>query len=430
MKKRFYSYSLLVSSVVLTMLVASCVNNSLSPTPSLDESQEEYLVNQPTTLRAVTDQLHSIDSEALAYCNNVKTIMYGTSAFKRPKAIQSYEMLVDNDSCLVKNPMSLRLQSLTIEDKESGNSINFFDMGIEQQQIFVDMLLAEDAKMLTEKIQIAPELKFILQEENHITSRVIERNQLVPRKIGIVHMGLRSLTENAIDAKDFFKELYREFESGNNTYCTQPQLRGIGGNISFNYPKVPIERVKYYWQTHARRGDFIVALPNHHLPWNDINVGRNVRFKVGHAGIINTNFTSATDIDKDNITIECYTDDGVQGHKITNWDTPHYVMGIQKVKYVWRWRGFRSWFYKETKPVSNPEELANWANRYRGHEYVKWYEFATAKWFAPKRFTCTTLVWWCAKKAYGVNLSSWYSPLVTPCHLFTDNCTYIRADVM
>ena len=113
-----------------------------------------------------------------------------------------------------------------------------------------------------------------------------------------------------------------------------------------------------------------------------------------------------------------------------SWDTPHYVMGIQKVKYVWKWRWFKSGLYKVTTPVSNPDALANWANKYRGHEYVKWYEFATAKWAAPKRFTCTTLVWWCAKKAYGVNVSSWYSPLVTPSGLFTDNCTYIRANVL
>lgn len=52
------------------------------------------------------------------------------------------------------------------------------------------------------------------------------------------------------------------------------------------------------------------------------------------------------------------------------------------------------------------------------------------KWAAPNRFTCTTLVWWYAKKAYGVNVSSWYFPLVTPSGLFTDNCTYIRANAL
>lgn len=269
----------------------------------------------------------------------------------------------------------------------------------------------------------------MLQRENLITSRVIERNQLVNRKIGLVHSGLRSLSEKTVDATDFFKELYNEFEVENNTSSTQPQLRGISGTISFNYPKVPVDRVKYFWQKYARRGDFIVAIPHHFIPWSYVNIGKNVRFKVGHAGIINKKITSSTR-ESNNSTIECYVKGGVQELTMESWDTPHYVMGIQKVKYVWKWRWFKSGLYKVTTPVSNPDALANWANKYLGHEYVKWDEFATAKWFAPKRFTCTTLVWWCAKKAYGVNVSSWYSPLVTPSGLFTDNCTYIRANVM
>ena len=399
MKKTFSSPLMLVSFILLTMLVASCANNSLN-TPPMVENPEENQGNQPTELRSVTDQLRSIDPEALAYCNNAKTIMYGTSAFERPKAIQSYEMLMDNDSSLVENPMSLRLQSLTIEDEESGKSVDFFDMSVEQKQVFVDMLLVEDAKMLTEKINVAPALKTILQKENLITSRVIERNQLVNREIGLVHSGLRSLSEKTVDATAFFKELYNEFEAENNAMATQPQLRGIGG-----------------------------AIPNHFCPWDYINVGKNVRFKVGHAGIINKKITSSTS-EFSNSTIECYVEGGVQELTMNSWDTPHYVMGIQKVKYVWKWRGFRSGLYKVTTPVSNPDALANWAKKYLGHKYVKWNEFATAKWAAPKRFTCTTLVWWCAKKAYGVNVSSWYSPLVTPSGLFTDNCTYMRANVL
>ena len=104
-------------------------------------------------------------------------------------------------------------------------------------------------------------------------------------------------------------------------------------------------------------------------------------------------------------------------------------MGVQRVKYKWRWRGFKSGVYKECSPVTNPEALATWANRYIGKQYVRWYEFATAKWAAPSRFTCTTLVWWCAKKAYGINVSSWYSPLVSPSGLLTDDETYIRENV-
>ncbi|WP_372474549.1 hypothetical protein AB4865_04545 [Capnocytophaga sp. ARDL2] len=47
----------------------------------------------------------------------------------------------------------------------------------------------------------------------------------------------------------------------------------------------------------------------------------------------------------------------------------------------------------------------------------------TAKWATPGRFTCTTLVWWAGKKAHDVNISSWYSPLVTPRDIYMDDHT-------
>lgn len=185
------------------MILASCTHHT-PDLPLVAVSFEENQHIPPTTLRSVTDQLHSIDADALAYCNNAKTIMYGTSAFERPKTMQTYESLMDNDSTFVDNPMSLRLHSLVIEDEESGKAIDFFNMPVEEQQIFADMLLAEEAQMLTEKIKVVPELKSVLQKENLITSQVIERNQLVAREIGFVHTGLRSLNEKTVDAQDFF----------------------------------------------------------------------------------------------------------------------------------------------------------------------------------------------------------------------------------
>jgi hypothetical protein len=106
-----------------------------------------------------------------------------------------------------------------------------------------------------------------------------------------------------------------------------------------------------------------------------------------------------------------------------------YIAGLQKVKWVWKWRGFKSGLYREISKVSNPATLASWGKSYKGRPYVHWYEFLTAKWAAPSRFTCTTLVWWCAGKAYDVNVSEWYKTLVTPSGLLTDESVYIRCNV-
>ena len=102
-------------------------------------------------------------------------------------------------------------------------------------------------------------------------------------------------------------------------------------------------------------------------------------------------------------------------------------MGVRRV--TRRWQCWPPRYRTVYSPVSNPSALAYWVEKYRGRGYVTKKEFLTAKWAAPARFTCTTLVWWCAKKAYGVNVSAWYAPLVTPDGLFTDDCTYVRKNV-
>ena len=71
-------------------------------------------------------------------------------------------------------------------------------------------------------------------------------------------------------------------------------------------------------------------------------------------------------------------------------------------------------------PVSNVSKLADKAEKYKGCKYVEWYEFLTPKWVAPKRFTCTTLVWWCAKEVYDVKISPWYTAMVTPSAVLTE----------
>lgn len=424
--------SIFVGLVVLG--VFSCTKETPMYTPTSDTNeivkQEEGSTN--SSLRSFETARVAVSEIALEYCDNAKTIMYATSAFERPSENVSYENLLDNSSELKENPMSLKFNSLEIEDETTKRSINFFDLPQEQKEVFTDLLLMEEAKSMTAKIEAAPALKEILLKENLATSRVIEREGLSKLQVGTITSGLRGAEEiiSVNEKGKFFKMLAEEIEKELSGDVPQTKSLGHKVGISFNYPKVPVDRVKEAWRRSSRRGDFVVAIPDHFAPWIYLNIGKNVKFKVGHAGIINTNVTSSTNAYAPNNTIECYTEGGVQDMRIADWDTPHYVMGVQKVKWVWKWKWFKSGLYKQTKPVSNPGALADWAAKYRGHEYVRWYEFPTAKWAAPKRFTCTTLVWWCAKKAYGINVSSWYSPLVTPSGLYTDDCTYVRHNVL
>ena len=190
---------------------------------------------------------------------------------------------------------------------------------------------------------------------------------------------------------------------------------------------VPFDRVKSLIAGRAKRGDIIVGLPNHDYPYCLVNLN-NKKYKVGHAEIFTKNVTNSTKVD-DWATIGAWTEDGVSRQQLYNWCWKSYLVGVCSYKVKWKWRGFKSRFYVVQTPVSNPAKLADWAEKYEGCSYVHWYEFPTAKWAAPARFTCTTLVWWCAKKAYGERISPWYSTLVTPSDVLCDNNTYLKVEI-
>ncbi|MDD7438011.1 MAG: hypothetical protein PUK66_04125 [Bacteroidales bacterium] len=414
----------------LLLLSVSCSTNTRDveslESPSILDTKKDGI-----ELRGALEELESVDPVALEYCNNIKAIMYGTDAFQRPIAPTLDEESDVSDIETQVNPISLKLQSLIIENEETNESLDFFNLSLDEKRVFVDLLLASEAKMVSEKINKYPELKAILEAENRATSKLITRYKIPSQDVGVIApANLRSSDEDGIDQEAFFNELAAEIatevEAVNGEGSSESGLRGIGGTIG-DYPRLDVSKVLAKWRATARRGDVILALPKHYMSGILYNPG-NPRFKVGHAGILNKKIYPTTK-EIDNITIECWEEVGVREKKVINWDVPHYILGIQKVKWVWRWRGFRSGLYKEVTPVSNPYVLADWAKKYIGHEYIKRIEHPIAKWIAPKRFTCTTLVWWCAKKAYDVNVSSWYSPLVTPSDIFLDSSIYIRADV-
>ena len=459
MNKKTFSGGITFALVVsLSIVTSGCSSNMDEPTFNAEmqnsSASNSISTTNPQLRGAINHEIGSINPLALEYVDNSKTLLYATGALDNRSAklslltnISSYERFDESEETSKINPMALRLQLLDIVDDETGSAVNFYDLPQDQREIFVDELLQEDARNISSKLDLVPEASQMLEIENRATTKLITENEIPIMHVGdISNVRLKNVDRlstqpasqstkknqtrtKTIDHKAFFSDLREEIESEMNNQDSRNSnlLRSIGS--SYNYPKIDVEKVvKPAWIRAARRGDFILAIPNHFHPWIFLNIGKNVKFKVGHAGIINSKITPHTSI-SDNVTIESWSDNGVQRLSMDVWDTPHYIMGVQKVKYKWRWRGFKSGIYKVKTPVSNPDALADWANKYVGRGYVRWYEFVTAKWAAPSRFTCTTLVWWCAKKAYGINVSSWYSPLVTPSGLLTDDETYVRYNI-
>ena len=127
-------------------------------------------------------------------------------------------------------------------------SANDLALPQEQKEIFTDLLLMEEAKALTEKIEAAPSLKEFLLKENLATSRAIEREGLSKIQVGTITSGLRNAEEiiPVSEKEKFFNMLSKEIKkelSGD-----VPQTRSFSKvGISFNYLKIPVDRVKKAW---------------------------------------------------------------------------------------------------------------------------------------------------------------------------------------
>ena len=247
------------------------------------------------------------------------------------------------------------------------------------------MYLLEEAKSLSKKLENAPQLRTSLGKRNGALMQLITENKLLKQKVGYEYEEQRvrrDIDENPRKLRKF--NYYRAFD-----LIKEDRSGGDGRYFSSSSLLSLVERVKHAWVKDSRRGDIIVRIPHHNVPWTFINICDKDRL-VGHAGVIVEPITSLTEID-DEVTIECFPKDGVCSKTISDWEISHYVLGVQKVKYKWSWRAFK---VVKTESRVDPGALADWAERYLGHEYVEWYEFATSKWAAPARFTCTSLVWW------------------------------------
>jgi lipoprotein len=403
---------------VLMLSFFSCSEKEAFRT-SQQSSEPTQLLND-SVFRGVVSVREGVNKEALAYCDNTKTMIYATGALQRPRIIPGPSLKMDS-AYQEENPMSLKLNSLDICDAETGQSINFFDLPEEQQKVFLDLYLLEQAKSLSEKLVEAPQLRKSLRKRNGALTRLIAENNLLKQKVGYEYEEQRVRSDSDENSQKFRNfNYYKEFD-----LIKEDRSDSDGRYFSSSPLLSLVERVKHAWVKDSRRGDIIVRIPHHNVPWTFINICDKNRL-VGHAGIIRKGITYNTDIKADGSTIECFPKEGVCYKRISDWEIAHYVLGVQKVKYKWSWSEFK---LEKTASRVDPGALADWAERYYGHEYVEWYEFATAKLAAPERFTCTSLVWWCAKKAYGINVSDWYSPLVTPDGLYTDESTYIRRNV-
>lgn len=378
----------------------------------------EKSASNPESLEFPEQQLNS---EAVLFYNTLSDIIKATTVktCMTKSAVEAEfnhtaEFYLENEDDY---PVQAKLATIDIET-EDGTIVSFFDLPENEQLDFLDYYSNDQAMRLSKKIELIPPIEEYVAAQNEVVLEALEEACCIT-KSGIIEINNPQSLFATITKK--MDEMSSNFEYDGNMAGT----KGIA--YSFGSYEVEFEKARSLMAGEAKRGDIIVALPTHNYPRSLIDFG-NKRYMVGHSEIFTNDITISTK-KSDICSIGAWTDDGVSKQPFSNWCWRSYVVGVCSYKIKWKWRGLKSWFYPEQTPVSNPSLLATWAEKYEGHDYVRWYEFATPKWVAPDRFTCTSLVWWCAKKAYNEKISPWYSTLVTPSDVLCDNNTYLKVTV-
>ena len=414
-----------IAFILCTLLTAGCKKEEVELTPKQAErditnslSSLPSLQDPPLQLKEVDVIKGEVDEDVWNYFQNIKTVLYATTLQTDTNTLD----FTPNVHVGGVNKIAEKLLTLDINDS-IGNSMPLSSMTPEQQVVFIDLYLAVEAKALNEKLTLAPELKEVIENENKIIETTIQNNDLIPLTLGLIapeqlqkikHISYADFERRHESDRACFKMVRKDDAEG---------FAPVGGAPT--YPRDPFpEYVRYMWAQYSHPGHFVLRLPKHAMPWVYAAIdGKGGT--VGHAGIIDKDISSTTDLNA-NSTIESYPKTGVQYH--SKWDKPHYIMGIQRVKYYFSWKLSDFGIKRKCTPV-DPYSLRYWANKYIGVEYTNAFIFPVAKLAAPHYFICTTLVWWCSHKAYGIDLSRWLSTIVTPSDLLIDENSYIIATV-
>ncbi len=558
MKKITFLYQvvLLSSFLLLNSSCSSSIEEPISESRGLKEALRsadppKFTSNSSHSERSLFRSSSKIDPIALEYVDNAKTIIYATNSLDESEAIKmdSYKDL-DLEEELEANPMSLRLQTLEIIDAQTKRKINFYELPLEQREIFLEKYLEQEAVWISERVNSDPYIKANFTDQNNAIRDIINKNNLTLLKAGDIsslsvernNRSSSSLKIKKVNSKLFFrklqegvcqykkakqteKSLYSQDRSSNfNTHncCphtnrrsnTNPNSNTSSSSILMdsstcgltintkpvqcyscmcmctchytcgtpiiipNPSNPPIDKdddfetysvleghehngkssnsigsgtgsswvkpssVMKKWKEYAKKGYIVLRTPLHNKPSESVEYGGEGG-DYGHAGVIYKTFNydysylkehpeQLDDVHKELFTIGAYKDTGVLEHPLHEWYRKHYILKVQKVVRKWHWNWFKSHidivhdYYPDSKILAETAKLYLKAKYFNSlqHLFSKWH------WNDPKSFNCASLVWWCVKKAYGIDLNGWYRFLfITPAGIYDSEYTEVVANI-
>lgn len=313
----------------------------------------------------------------------------------------------DLSPAAMSNSIYDKLSGLSIIDAD-GKRISFFDMPAEEQSELFKQYAELESESLAEKMESIPYAREYYKAQNEIVNEILGKHAIETKSDGS-----REIT----DVDSFLEELESNilsFSLENHPFLLSPMTKTQAVNDT-TYIKNTLANV-------AKRGDIIVCLPFHDaalIPLNLIN-GEST---VGHCEVFATDITPSVMMN-DLVTVGAQSWGLNRRSLYSEWMRQSYVLGIKIYDYKWERLRLR--------PVErkiNPADLATKAETYLGLDYVTDAEFLVAKLAAPERFTCATLIWWCARELWDIELAPWLSPLVLPSDIYLSEYTYLKTSI-
>lgn len=341
--------------------------------------------------------------------------------------------------------MIAHLQFLDIKEEETNNPIRFYDLPLEDREEFLNAYLKEEQKSIEEKVALIPELlteieKYDLACEKIFSSQNIQRLDYDNMDFGKFStaktQSCKTLKTHSIPAEeeDLFDLIEEELASQQHTQdqvdmsdgLSPTVLRSSSSSGGGRNTSVKNKIISKHLEARVRRGDILIRKKR----W--LAIGKN--FSIGgHTAIINTplNWNSKPE---HNLSIDSTPKDKKEGHsdgvQYMNFDTwcrPHAVLGIQKVitrRSKVKIRG-RHRYYRSYVRIEDLSRMADRAITYIGRPYGNVFKTMNE---VPNKFIYSSLVWYCAKMEYGVDISNGSRKYVWPSDILKDSNTYVKTE--
>lgn len=212
------------------------------------------------------------------------------------------------------------------------------------------------------------------------------------------------------------------------------QTKGIFAFGPSQENEIPYEKFAGELAGVVKKGDFCVTLSIHRKPLVLVNLTNLIldgnidhRF-TGHSGMFVEDF--GQDVAADSLITLAASWDGVGYEPISNWSTELYVLEIKEMEYIWDPSGENPLTVnRKSYPLQKRDEFIAYAKQHLGVpflDYTKIGNWVTFKNLAPNTFVCSSLLWWCVRNVYGVDMSIPFLSFVSPSRILLNPYTDIK----